>query len=193
MKKGIHVISFFSLLDIPFIKNRLTRREIESRIPEKFNTKAKRLEQNKLNTIYVAKIIVGHFARPSRTIMSKYSDAFDAWQETQHKLIIGASKENFKTMNESSRDNKPYRFSGVYSANKPNDDYVLVMENCFTEPFASSPDPCDFAVNQFVRDHLLLQGVSEELSKDYYFFEKEHFVNHAMVRGIIVFDIYKKK
>ncbi len=193
MKKRIYLITCFSLFELPFIKNRLTKREIKKRIPAKYNTNEKRLEQNKLNTLSIAKIIAGNFVRPSNELAQKYSDAFDAWQETQHNLIIGASKENFKIMDESARHNKPYRFGGLYSANKPGGEYVAVMENCFTEPFASSPDPCDFAVNQFIRDHFLLLGINEESSKDYYLFEKEHFVNHSITCGIIVFDIYKKK
>lgn len=193
MKKRIYSIICFSLFEIPFIKNRLTKCKIKKRIPAKYNTNEKRLERNRLNTISIAKIIAGDFARPSNELVQKYSNAFDAWQETQYNLIIGASKKNFKIMDNSARYNKPYRFGGVYSVNKPGGEYVAVMENCFTEPFAPSPDLCGFAVNQFIRDHFLLLGVSEEMSKDYYLFKKEHFVNHSIARAIIVFDIYKKK
>lgn len=153
---------------------------------------SKRLAQNKLNTKSVLTIIKGDVSNQGDPMLSHYEVAFDKWQETQFSMVNHASHSAKELFFNLERGNDPYVCHAKYSEEKPDNDYVLFMENCFTEPFPSTHDMDDHAVNQFIWQILLLKGIDEESSRDLYFFQKAYFVNHKIVQAIIVIDIYER-
>lgn len=151
-----------------------------------------RQRQNKLNTQHVLDIIGGDISNPSDIVLSNYEAMFNKWQETQFDLVNNAKQSDKDIFFSLEPYLNIYVFRGNYSQETPGKEYTLFMDNCFTEPFHSGHDMDDWARHQFIWQILLLNGINEEGSKDLYFFEKAHFVNHKKLKAIILVDVYKK-
>lgn len=159
--------------------------------PKNSKNKTDKKQQNKINTRFVKKIIRNSLELPLVKRL-EYIKAFDKWQITQGELFENASKAQRKVFFEFVKKHKPYGFKGTYSPKKPGPDYELVMADCFTEPFTSSHDGDDWNRDVLIVMLMIFEVIKPFKSEDYYFHEKEHFVNHNMVQAIIVVDLYKK-
>lgn len=69
----------------------------------------------------------------------------------------------------------------------------VFLENVFTEPYPSGHDTAGWALSIKMADIFTWKGISVEESKNYFINIDEFFVNHDMVQGIILFNIYKLK
>lgn len=169
-----------------FIKKAKSPKDIQDEIDKKI------AKQNKLNTQAIAKIVHGSNIELPLEKRLEYIQAFDKWQITQGELFKNASEAQRKTFFEFMKKHEPYGFKGVYSSEKPGPGYELVMADCFTEPFPPHYDMDDWNRDILIVMLMIFEVIKPFKSSEYYFHEKEYFVNHNMVQAIIMVDLYKK-
>ena len=102
------------------------------------------------------------------------------------------TKESKKMTTPLQKRGKNLDFKGVYSSEKPGPEYELVLANCFTEPFPSTHDMDDWHIDNLTSMLINFDVIKSFKSSDYYFHQKEHFVNHDIMQAIIMVDLYKK-
>lgn len=168
-----------------FIKKVKSPKDLQNEIDEKVAKK------NKLNTQAIAKIIHGNNIELPLEKRLECIQAFDKWQITQGELFKKASVAQRKVFFDFTKKHEPYGFKGVYSIEKPGPGYELVMADCFTEPFPSTHED-DWNRDILIVMLMIFEVIKPFKSSEYYFHEKEYFVNHNMVQAIIMVDLYKK-
>lgn len=156
----------------------------------------KRLEQNKKNVEFVYSLLEGNHTEimaPDRLRFIKY---YSEWQELENKMSDGASPEIIKKINEFIKKRTRHEFyflEATMSDNLPEGGKELILKDVFTEPFPSLHDMDDWALCEKATIVLTLKGVTLKDSKNYFIHKTHYFVNHSIVRGIIMFDVYKIK
>jgi hypothetical protein len=161
---------------------------------------AAEMEQDAKNRVFVYNIIDAPTNSQDKETKDESKKAFIEWQKTQKMMKMmfrKASAERLKLRSEYISKSKANAFSFIYSDELPSlsshgDPLHIFLKNCFTEPFPSTHDMDDFAMSTQAADIFLLNGISEEEAKSYYFRKKQHYVNHQMIHGIIQFDVYKR-
>lgn len=158
-------------------------------------TEAEKLQDEK-NCAHVAKIFEGSALPRTGPSPENLNHLFKAWQMTQKKMFRAANKDAIAARNKMIGENR-YNdlFNKVsFSDTPPGTDssWKPFVMDAFTEPFPSTHDMDYWAMGTQTADILLLHGVGIVNAPNYYFHKKGHYVNHNMVQGIILFDLYKK-
>lgn len=122
----------------------------------------------------------------------QYRQALYEWHLMKNMLFKNASTAQFKAFRRFLKTHQNLDFKGVYSHEKPGSEYRLVLANCFTEPFPSTHDMDDWHIDNLISMLMNFGIIEKSKSKDYYFHEKVHIVNHDIVEAIIMVDLYKR-
>lgn len=161
---------------------------------ESDNRKNKRKELNKKNVEFVGSIIKGHHTPMSAEKQNYFKILYAEWQELENKMSDEASPETIKKIKEFFKKGTRHEFyflkAKIYS-NLPDGGKELILKDVFTDPFPSLHDMDDWAICEKSTIVLTLKNVSVEDSKNYFIYIKQHFVNHNITTGIIMFDVYK--
>lgn len=147
-------------------------------------------DQMKINHNYVMLIIQGHYENLSKSKVEKLGTLFKSWQIEQRKISLSASKGQKKFL-QKLMSQKDFGFYKEKSIQEVPINASKIFSDVFTEPFPSLHDMSDWAIATQIANIFTLTGISQEESKKYVVHVKDHFVNHKMVQGIILFDVYK--
>lgn len=165
---------------------------------EKFPISTDEKKQDVRNCEFVNTIISGHHSYVTRNTTRKARLSFEKWQQKQKQLFQKASPEVLKLRAKYLRKNTRNIFNYTYTNENPHlnplfqtKNIILYTKDVFTEPFPSTHDMSEWAITNQLNDIFLLSGITPEHSSEFLIHEKNHFVNHTMVKGIIQFDIYR--
>lgn len=189
----IAIIIIFCMALFLFYGIKSKNRRIDSINKENQKQEQEIQEQNQKNVEYVAKIINGSYNELSEEQQSMYINAFDKWQKYCKEIFAKATTSQKNKIVYNLNNWEHLNFKGVYSSKEPEANYELFLENCFTEPFPSTHDMDDFFRRRVVSELTVLNVIESKNSENYYAHIKAHFVNHSMVKAIMVLDIYRKK
>ncbi len=140
------------------------------------------------------KLISDNYKPLDRTYRQVYVQAFKKWQSAYSKIFENAKLAQQKKLSWHMSNSEFSDFRGNYEYNAcSSDGYELILENCFTDFFPSIHDMDDFSIKAILTELMVLKEINPEQSADYYVHEKMHFVNHNMMLGVIMFDLYRKK
>lgn len=172
------------------------RREAEQKLPadtEPAVSKEEQAHDTKFYTV-VANIMGSGPVSGTGQGLDDAMNLFKAWHIRQKKMFRTASTDCIKIRNKMVSENRYNDFKVTFSDTAPlaKDGWKPFVTDAFTEPFSSTHDMDDWAMATQTADILLLHGVGTMNGPNYYFHKKAHYVNHNMVMGIILFDLYKK-
>jgi len=119
---------------------------------------------------------------------------FQNWKDKE-KLFIRQMSLFSKIRSRFIRFKNPYSFTKFkwFTNNKSKQPNELFLEDVFTEPYKNTYDMDDWALATKMADIFIWKGISLEESSNYFIDIKQYFVNHSMVKGLILFNIYKLK
>lgn len=191
---NLPIILFVLFIIFLVVKLFYRKQPIKERIEMETNERIEK--QNSKNRDFILKILERNNTIISEKRILELIYLFKEWQKTQEKICSNASNRNLKIYKNygknRSRDDSGFYYATL-SDNPPEEIHkpILVYENVFTEPFRSTHDMDSFALSEQVSSILSLTGVKKEETKIYYIHKKEHFVNHKLVYGLILFDVYR--
>lgn len=136
----------------------------------------------------------GNINKLSNKEIIKFWNDLLTWNHTLELLFQSAEKVNLIKRNRLI-ENNDFNQYGASIVNKISQDVnlELFMGNVFTDTFPSRYDMDTWAVQKRLSDIFVLKGISENDSINYLCHIKNHFVNHKIQTGMIVFDLYHKK
>lgn len=148
--------------------------------------------------VYIKNLIKG--AIQTRVSVSYTEDEvvklFQNWKDKE-KLFIRQMSLFSKIRSRFIRFKNPYsftKFKWFTSANdKSKQSNELFLEDVFTELYKNTYDMDDWALATKMADIFIWKDISVEESNNYFIDIKQCFVNHSMVKGLILFNIYKLK
>ena len=151
-------------------------------------------EEISVRTKSFAKLVSNNNKSLDLTDQEFYIQAFKKWQYTNSEIFENAKIEQHKRLAWHMDKTEFSDFKGAYEYKKRSEPgYELVIENCFTDFFPPVHDMDDFSILAVLTELMILKEINPKQSEDYYVHEKMHFVNHEMMLGIIMFDLYRKK
>lgn len=154
----------------------------------------KRSEQNKKNVEFIFGLLEGNYLEIMAPDRLRFTKSYSEWQELENKMSDEASPETIKKINQLMKKRSRhdfYFFQAGISNNLPEGEKELILKDVFTEPFPSLHDMDDWAICEKATVVLTLKRINFEESKKYFIHIKQHFVNHNLVAGIMMFDVYK--
>lgn len=140
------------------------------------------------------KLISDNYEPVDFTDRLAFIETFKKWQSAHSKNFEKATIAQREKLSWHMDNSEFSEFKGIYDGKTgPSDEYELVIESCFTDFFPSVHDMDDFAIGALLTEIMVLKNITPEQSANYYVHEKKHFVNHEMMLGIIMLDLYRKK
>ncbi|HEY1041333.1 MAG TPA: hypothetical protein VGE63_01260 [Candidatus Paceibacterota bacterium] len=148
-------------------------------------------KQDKRNIRYIKDILKGHYIKLTKEQIAQFIEKYSVWVQQEKQLVSTTSKERLFRQGQYRNEFKVSFMFLDELLPEEESPFKLAFKDAFTEPFPSTHDMDDWAFVNKVTDILALKGYNpREERLVALVHKKEHFVNHDITTGIIIFDIY---
>jgi len=146
----------------------------------------------KKQTKFFKRFLEGNYETLENHTKQDLIESFQKWLNRWHEICNQSTSEQKQALSQKRSNSDWYSFTADFGEEIPSHDWVLVESAVFTGFFPSLNEMDTWALCTRITDLVILLGLHDQ-ENEFYVHMREHLVNHQMVTGVILFDLYIKK